>query len=629
MITEQFGQFFLADLISKLNQTRTDSKKIKSTGKALVATSADKAVGLISYTTEVDYKILSNAFELDIYDNFLKEDLMDAIRAKREDIKRKEMWKQELDRRKKLQRIYEETMECKWIGQRLCLQINLINKATTIFSEMEPFRFVNNDTTSKTLTREMVEKMIDRWLNEKAPPFKFNQPSKLFLETSWKESFDVYSIIQPASQFFLETLVFFGLPKKYMEGEGHWKEWEKKKIEEKNTANVKKPMMNRGKKDTKKGKKKDYKPEWTIPTTFDITPLYNAFKKFVSVKPEERSKFIQDLEGNKNKVISFFTNEMGELIDSRCGDLNSLGDSLIKVGVPISHEIIENLSPMLECFGDVIPQEEIKIEMPQTQKEEEKKEISSIKNKFSPGNALKRILEMSEPPKPIEVIKKWVSYLEFMKGITTIKTYDILMCKLGYFSCEILQTIVQFNNEEEQAKIAKEEKELIKPLPPTKFDSIIASMTDDSSLPEVPDEYHNAISINLFCIDSNFESRSEDFLKYGFKLFPDRDYIILTQPHTIPESTLLSHFLQVPKKLNSNIDHVLYIMHRDFYSDKGPYLRRSALDDFMQMKPYIETLNSSKLIQDDLSEAIKDVSSKKVAFSALCGKTVRIFEAFC
>ena len=73
----------------------------------------------------------------------------------------------------------------------------------------------------------------------------------------------------------------------------------------------------------------------------------------------------------------------------------------------------------------------------------------------------------------------------------------------------------------------------------------------------------NAIVVNMFCIDEKYESRSGDFLPYAFKLFPDKDYIIVTQPHTIPETTILSNFIQVPKKRYSNFDHVLYILHKD------------------------------------------------------------------
>jgi len=41
-------------------------------------------------------------------------------------------------------------------------------------------------------------------------------------------------------------------------------------------------------------------------------------------------------------------------------------------------------------------------------------------------------------------------------------------------------------------------------------------------------EAQNAIVINLFCIDENYENRSLEFVEYAFSLFPDRDYIILT-----------------------------------------------------------------------------------------------------
>lgn len=43
----------------------------------------DKAVGLMGLTKEVDLKLLHKCFELDTYDNLLKPDYMDAIRARR------------------------------------------------------------------------------------------------------------------------------------------------------------------------------------------------------------------------------------------------------------------------------------------------------------------------------------------------------------------------------------------------------------------------------------------------------------------------------------------------------------------------------------------------------------------
>jgi hypothetical protein len=65
------------------------------------------------------------------------------------------------------------------------------------------------------------------------------------------------------------------------------------------------------------------------------------------------------------------------------------------------------------------------------------------------------------------------------------------------------------------------------------------NINDVEQIPKVPPEAHNAISINLYCIDDLYESRGIDFLSYAFKCFPNRDYIILTQPYTFPESSLL------------------------------------------------------------------------------------------
>lgn len=43
----------------------------------------DKAVGLMGLTKEVDLKLLHKCFELDTYDNLLKQNYMDAIRTRR------------------------------------------------------------------------------------------------------------------------------------------------------------------------------------------------------------------------------------------------------------------------------------------------------------------------------------------------------------------------------------------------------------------------------------------------------------------------------------------------------------------------------------------------------------------
>lgn len=73
-ITEAYGEYFIAELIAAQN----------SSNKALVAQVKDKAVGLMGLTKEVDLKLLHKCFDLDAFDNLLKAEFMDAVRARRD-----------------------------------------------------------------------------------------------------------------------------------------------------------------------------------------------------------------------------------------------------------------------------------------------------------------------------------------------------------------------------------------------------------------------------------------------------------------------------------------------------------------------------------------------------------------
>ncbi len=46
---------------------------------------------------------------------------------------------------------------------------------------------------------------------------------------------------------------------------------------------------------------------------------------------------------------------------------------------------------------------------------------------------------------------------------------------------------------------------------------------------------------------------------------------------------LLQNFLLVPKKQNSTFDHVLYIMHKDALSSKNIKVRRSEIQDIINI----------------------------------------------
>ena len=79
VLTSQFGEFFIADLIATQNLTRRMTKGSTSEGKAVVGQVGDKAIGLMSISTEIDYKLLNQHFELGTFDNLIKADLITAI----------------------------------------------------------------------------------------------------------------------------------------------------------------------------------------------------------------------------------------------------------------------------------------------------------------------------------------------------------------------------------------------------------------------------------------------------------------------------------------------------------------------------------------------------------------------
>lgn len=354
VLTAQFGEFFIADLIANQNQTRRNTMNIKSDGKALVAQVKKKAVGLMSLSTDIDYKLLSENFELDLYDNLLKPELMTAIRERKEDILHENEWKRELLLREKAQRVQDETMQCKWKGQRSCLQEFLLQKEAEIKFQMD--NLINNKEQAKTLTKAIVEKMIDAWVTG----YQFNQPSSLFLEQPAKDQ-ELFCIIQTARQFFLETLVFFGLPKNYIQGEGHWKDWEEKVLNEQKAQSLRRHMKKNVKKNPRAKKKdeEEKKDELKPPSYFDLSPLFTAFSKYTSCSAEQRATFTKEIENNRKTFITLFTDEDGVMNETRCVDLNTMGQKLISKGLAIPPAISENLAALLECFGDVAYDENI------------------------------------------------------------------------------------------------------------------------------------------------------------------------------------------------------------------------------------------------------------------------------
>ena len=68
-----------------------------------------------------------------------------------------------------------------------------------------------------------------------------------------------------------------------------------------------------------------------------------------------------------------------------------------------------------------------------------------------------------------------------------------------------------------------------------------------------------AFAVTLFCLDESLEAAAGDFLPDAFAAFPDKDYCLVTLPHTATETPLLANFTQIQPRSGSTFSHVLCV----------------------------------------------------------------------
>ncbi|XP_065845247.1 cilia- and flagella-associated protein 61-like isoform X2 [Oscarella lobularis] len=111
----------------------------------------------------------------------------------------------------------------------------------------------------------------------------------------------------------------------------------------------------------------------------------------------------------------------------------------------------------------------------------------------------------------------------------------------------------------------------------------------------------NAFCVQLFCIDERYEMRSVDLLPAAFDLFPDKDFCIITQPHTTPEYPLLQNFTRVTPKPTSTLHQELYIAHRCSLLD-DVIVRQCTPSDREGIESTIKGIDNSEGILNDVDQ---------------------------
>ena len=122
------------------------------------------------------------------------------------------------------------------------LQEFLVEHSDEIMKEIDEYLTSEEKAKEQLTDRTVVEKtLFGKWLND----FTIHNPDDFFLEQEEIDN-ELESNIMSPIEFMLNTLEFFGLPKDYINGNGHHSDFEKR------TADAKAKHGKKGKKSTKK-----------------------------------------------------------------------------------------------------------------------------------------------------------------------------------------------------------------------------------------------------------------------------------------------------------------------------------------------------------------------------------------
>ncbi|XP_066282688.1 cilia- and flagella-associated protein 61-like isoform X1 [Branchiostoma lanceolatum] len=124
----------------------------------------------------------------------------------------------------------------------------------------------------------------------------------------------------------------------------------------------------------------------------------------------------------------------------------------------------------------------------------------------------------------------------------------------------------------------------------------------------------NAFCVHLFCIDERFEMRSQDFLPYIFSLFPEKDFVVMTVPHLVPEFPLLQNFVRVTPRVPSILAEELYVFHRAGLL-KDFVVRPATSDDTPGVEGLVQSVEGREQLLKDLhqyNEARRDPDGMEI-----------------
>ncbi len=494
--------------------------------------------------------------------------------------------------------------------------------------------------------------------------------------------------IQTEREFLISTLHLFGLPEKYMEGEGHFADLGKKSEEEKAKAKKRsiakkiKEKKDKQRKNVHADRRKGQKAEGLEkPTYFDLKPFFTAFRLFLAATGDARSVLRRELKKKPRNVLeSIFVDEDGVFTFKKCVDLMTFGKKLVEKGFELPPQVAEVAGHMLICFGEIAYYKHSVLKMAEETQKEEDKEVDPLLAKLAKKQQARKEQEAKEePPKPVQVTLLDTSIHDFLQAVEKMQDYDYTLFGMGMLKADLNTEI---NQKEEKAVVEEEKKEEVKvevkkettqknddedifgnegdgddskaqdeqlqsatgaqagdagqvsrketkgriKTPEVQllyskdieYENIVKGLNDLDKIPEAPEKAKNAFAITIFILEAAFESRGCDFLQFAFDLFPDKDYMIITQPHNAPESSLLKNFTLIDAKPESTFSHVLYVLHKDSLLGGQLKVRLAEPADYDRAKEFLQPLVNGKDALDSVYEVlVKKEPGKQCLLTAL------------
>jgi hypothetical protein len=568
LLCEQYGKFFLAEIISS-----EDTNKV-----CVVAETENKrAVGLAVVSSDLNFNVLAENYDLREYNYFTKGDYFPAFQHRQSQIQAVAAAQEAALAQKRVQEREFLKMSCSktWLIlelQEFCStnKSAFLNEFQVILADPEKHKLIN-----KNIMKRKLEKLLKGHTISK--PHEF-----------WARDIDleVSTCIMTTSDLLLETLRHFDLPVNYLDGEGHWSFWIKRKQEEKNEEAKQKGILGKKKSKAKKRKADDGKDNQLVtPQHFDVEPFYVALQNFVNANTTARETVCHLLDKSRNKISALFYQENGELREGRVVDLGEVLEQLTTEEQPETNELIQSLIPyVLISFG----------ELPLDVERVIVSEIARSKT----GKTKERTNE--------RVLRK-VSYDEFFGAIEKIRVIDRLFSKRGTWFAEVETKTSQELQAQVKLILEKTAKNFGTShcFPDFPCFDLHSKIEVPPTVRDVPLEVRNAVCCTIFFIDEKYDHCSAKFLQSIFELVGEFDFLILTLPHNTPSFKLLDSFVRARPVPHSNFPHNMFVFYKANLLNKFASVRLDDLKNLRMVSSEGGARSEESVTQYSLSVTLK------------------------